>query len=964
MLSDEGSVDSFKGSEVLCSGAGHQSLIWEFLVEYLEMIRGRPCKHYLSVNFRNLVTTCTVPLDPPTTSSFSSASEHKTLCYSLVEQLIRRGLFLPAQQVIQRIVTQSSSISEAISIVDFADERGLKLDLAIHGLLCRQLVYSRPQLAELLYNRKFIFEGAEPDALLLDAMVICFCRLGKFEEALAHFNQLFSLNYVPSKVSFNAIFRELCAQERVFEAFDYFVRVNGAGIYLGYWYFNVLMDGLCSKGYMEEALELFDIMQSTNGYHPTLHLFKTLFYGLCKSRWLVEAELLIREMEFRGLYPDKMMYTSLIHEYCKDKKMKMAMQAFFRMVKIGCKPDNYTLNTLIHGFVKLGLVEKGWLVYNLMTEWGIQPDVITFHIMISKYCQEGKVDSALTILNCMVSSKLSPSLHCYTVLIKALYKDDRLEEVNELLKSMLDNGIVPDHVFFFTLTKMYPKGHKLQLALNILEAIVKNGCGSDPSVILATTKCQTSSNLVQKIDILLHKIFNSNLNLASMAFSIVISALCETENLDCALDYLHKMVSLGCKPLLFTYNSLIKCLCKEGLFEDAMSLIDHMQDYSLFPDATTYLIIVNEHCRQGNVKAAYYILRKIRQRGLKPSVAIYDSIIGCLSRKKRIFEAEGVFKMMLEAGVDADNILYLTMINGYGRNGRILEARELFEQMVENSIPPSSYIYTALISALVKKNMTDKGCLYLGMMLRDGFSPNAVLYTSLISHYLKIREVEYALQLVDLMERSHIEPDVIFYVALVSGICKNVSVNKKKWCSEKESQKAKTTLFHLLHETTLVPRDSNMIVSANSAEEMKSLALKLLEKVKDVCIVPNLHLYNTIICGYCRMDRMLDANHHLELMQKEGLRPNQVTFTILMDGHILAGDVNSAIGLFNKMNADGCIPDKVAYNTLLKGLSQEGRLSDAFGPVFKFFEELMSINFYLIGMVQIGRPHPVKKIIA
>lgn len=215
-------------------------------------------------------------------------------------------------------------------------------------------------------------------------------------------------------------------------------------------------------------------------------------------------------------------------------------------------------------------------------------------------------------------------------------------------------------------------------------------------------------------------------------------------------------------------------------------------------------------------------------------------------------------------------------------------------------------------------------------MLGDGFSPNAVLYTSLIQHFLKMGEVEYAFQLVDLMERSQIEPDVIFYITLVSGVCKNLIVNKKRWCMLKEeNQMAKMKLFHLLHETNLIPRDGNIIVSAHSTEKMKSLALRLFQKVKDVSSVPNLHLYNSLICGYCRTDRMLDANHHLELMQNEGLRPNQVTFTILMDGHILAGDVNSAIGLFNKMNADGCIPDRIAYNTLLNGLLRGRRLPDA-----------------------------------
>lgn len=63
-------------------------------------------------------------------------------------------------------------------------------------------------------------------------------------------------------------------------------------------------------------------------------------------------------------------------------------------------------------------------------------------------------------------------------------------------------------------------------------------------------------------------------------------------------------------------------------------------------------------------------------------------------------------------------------------------------------------------------------------------------------------------------------------------------------------------------------------------------------------------------------------------MQKEGLRPKHVTFTILMNGRILVGDVNSFIGLFDKMHVDGCISVKVAFNTFLKGLSQGGRLSD------------------------------------
>ncbi|KAG7014823.1 Pentatricopeptide repeat-containing protein, partial [Cucurbita argyrosperma subsp. argyrosperma] len=229
-----------------------------------EMIRGRPCKYYLSVNFRNLVTTCTVPLDPPVTSSSSSASEHKTLCYSLVEQLIRRGLFLPAQQVIQRIVTQSSSISEAISIVDFAAERGLELDLDTHGVFCRQLVYSRPQLAELLYDKKFTFGGAEPDASVLDSM---YCQEGKVDFALTILNSMVSCNFSPSLHCYTVLINALHRDDRLEEvsellrsdvnsAIGLFNKMNVDGCIPDEVAYNTLLKGLSQGGRLSDALAL------------------------------------------------------------------------------------------------------------------------------------------------------------------------------------------------------------------------------------------------------------------------------------------------------------------------------------------------------------------------------------------------------------------------------------------------------------------------------------------------------------------------------------------------------------------------------------------------------------------------------------------------------------------------------------------------------------------------------------
>ncbi|XVF49346.1 hypothetical protein PTKIN_Ptkin04bG0004300 [Pterospermum kingtungense] len=940
---------------------------------FLSMIKKRLLsrRHFFKT-WRAVATSAALPLETPYATVSSTPTHHNsfTLSLTLTEQLINRGLLSSAQKLIQRIISQSSSVSDAISAVNFVTSRGLDLDLSSYAALFKKLVQSgHPKLAYSLYSDNIIGRGIDPDPSIVNSLVVCLCKLGKLEEAVVLFDRL--KNDSCEKPAFSAIVRQLFVQERFLDAFHYFVRMNNISVNLGCWYYNVLVEGLCHKGYLQEAIQMFDLMRERIGLLPTLHSYKSLFYGLCKQGWVLEAESLFGEIESQCFFVDRKMYTSLINVYCKDKKMKMAMRVYLRMLKKGCKPDCYTYNTLIHGFAKMGLFDQSWVIYNQMIDQGMQPGVVTYHVMMSNYCWKGKVDCASMLLRNMVSNNLVPNVHCYTVLITSFYKKNRLMEADELYKSMLTGGLVPDHILFFKLMKMYPKGHELHAALIIMNAIALNGCGFDP----LSLPVSATEDLQQKIELLIGEIAKSNLSLAKVAFTILISALCEAGKLDIALHFMDKMVNLGCRPLLFTYNSLVKCLSQEGCFEDAKSLLDLMQDQGIFPDQATYLIIINEHCKRGDLASAFDILDQMVDRGMKPGVAIYDCIIGSLCREKRMFEAENMFIRMLESGVDPDEIVYMTMINGYSKNGRAVEAHQLFEKMIEDSIRPTSYSYTALIGGLMKKNMTDKGCMYLDRMLGDGLVPNVVLYTSLINNFLRKGEFEFAFRLVDLMDRNQIELDLITYIALVSGACR-ILTSRKRWCSTKRgSERAREMLFQLLRRRCLILRERNLRVSDGSPEAVKCFALKLMQKVKETRFMPNLYLYNGIISGFREADRMQDAIDHFELMQKDGVCPNQVTFTILMGGHIKAGEIDHAIGLFNKMNADYCCPDRVVYNVLVKGLCQAGRLLEALSllhtmhkrgfipskatydnllahfcacylciPAFKIFEEMLSHN--------------------
>lgn len=908
---------------------------------FKRMVTRKPgSSHFLSKTRRRAITSCTLeverePLANVASASQSTFSDHKMFCFSLADQLINRGLIASAQQVIQRLIANSASLSDALSAADFAAVRGMRFDSGSYSALMKKLIkFGQSQSALLLYQNDFVALGIDPDPAILNSVIIGYCKLGNIEDALRHFDRLISKNIVPIKLACVSILRGLFAEEKFLEAFDYFIKICNAGVDLNCWSYNVLIDGLCYKGFLDEVLEVVNIMRKKKGLVPALHPYKSLFYALCKNRRTVEAESFAREMESQGFYVDKLMYTSLINGYCSNRNMKMAMRLFFRMLKTGCEPDSYTCNTLIHGFFKMGLFDKGWVLYSQMSDWGFQPNMVTDLIMISNYCREGEVDAALMLLNSKVSSNLAPSVHCYTVLIDALYKHNRLMEVDELYKKMLANRVAPDHLLSFILLKNCPEGTELQHALMLLCEFAKIGCGIDPLARSISATLNPTGDLCQEIELLLRKIVKSDPKLANVAFTIYISALCKGGKYEKAYVCLFQLVNFGYRPLVFTCNTLIKCFYQVGFLEGANAIVELMQDTGTVADVETYLIMVEGNCKWGNLDSALDILDQMEVRGPKPSVAIYDAIIGHLCKEKRILEAEDMFKRMLKAGIDPDEVFFTTMINGYLQNRKPIEACQLFEKMKENSVQPGSYPYTALISGLVKKGMVDLGCMYLDRMLADGFVPNVVLYTALINHFLRAGEFEFASRLENLMVTNQIEFDLIAYIALVSGVCRRIT-GRKKWLDVNRcSDSGKEMLFHKLQQGTLVTRTKSTAFSAVFSNGKKGTVQKIVLKVKDIEFMPNLYLYNDIFLLLCGVGRMDDAYDHFQMMKREGLRPNQVTFCILINGHIAAGEIDQAIGLFNQMNADGCVPDKTVYNTLLKGLCQAGRLSHVFSVFY------------------------------
>jgi pentatricopeptide repeat protein len=100
-------------------------------------------------------------------------------------------------------------------------------------------------------------------------------------------------------------------------------------------------------------------------------------------------------------------------------------------------------------------------------------------------------------------------------------------------------------------------------------------------------------------------------------------------------------------------------------------------------------------------------------------------------------------------------------------------------------------------------------------------------------------------------------------------------------------------------------------------EDLKG-ALALLKDMKAAGLKPDEVTYTTLMQLYVKKEDLKGALALLEDMKAAGIKPDEVTYTTLMQLHVKLEDLKGALALLEDMKETGIEPDKVTYNTLMQ----------------------------------------------
>lgn len=431
--------------------------------------------------------------------------------------------------------------------------------------------------------------------------------------------------------------------------------------------------------------------------------------------------------------------------------------------------------------------------------------------------------------------------------------------------------------------------------------------------------------LVQKNVILLaltlyNMMLKSNLDMGCDTFNVLIDGLCKNGMTEAALNLYEEMTSRRILPNRITYTVVISGLCKAKRTSDAYNLFKVMVNSGCQPDSATYNTLIDGYCKQGMIDEACLLVKSFQDDGFDVGIEGFSCLIHGLVKANRIGEAEELFQKVLEVGLEPDVVLYTIMMRGLTAAGRLKDAVNMFRGMLGKGVVPDTQCYNVLIKGFCDSGLLDDAeSLKLEISQHDQF-PNTCTYTILICGFCRNGLLVEAQQIFNDMEKLGCSPSVVTFNALIDGLCKAGKLDEAQLVLYKMEVGRSPSLFlrlsqgadRILDTASLQKKVEDMMESGSILK-----AYKLLQKLADSGVVPNVQTYNTLIHGMCRARHINIALKLLEELQLKGHSPDAVTYATLIYALQMVDREGDAYKLFAQMNANGCKPISSVYKTFM-----------------------------------------------
>ncbi|XP_030441197.2 pentatricopeptide repeat-containing protein At1g06143-like [Syzygium oleosum] len=357
-------------------------------------------------------------------------------------------------------------------------------------------------------------------------------------------------------------------------------------------------------------------------------------------------------------------------------------------------------------------------------------------------------------------------------------------------------------------------------------------------------------------------------------------------------------------PNAFVYNAMIRCLARGCSPVPALECYKSMlrDDVRATSFALSSLVKACGAAQGSGLGESVH--GHAWRNGFGSHVFVQTALIDLYAGFGNIIESRKVFDEMPER----DAFAWTTMVSAHARSSDMSAARALFEEMPERNVAA----WNAMIDGYARLGDVELAeSLFEQMTVRDIIS-----WTTMITCYSQNGRFREALTTFREMTAHGITPDEVSIAAVISACAHLSALDAGKEIHHYAMQNRFCVDVYI--GSALV----DMYAKCGSLDSSLVVFYKLREK--------NLFCWNSVIEGLAMHGYAENALKMFEMMEREKIKPNGVTFVSVLSACTHAGLVDEGRRWFCSMTDDYNItPGVEQYGCMVDLLSKAGLLEDA-----------------------------------
>lgn len=432
------------------------------------------------------------------------------------------------------------------------------------------------------------------------------------------------------------------------------------------------------------------------------------------------------------------------------------------------------------------------------------------------------------------------------------------------------------------------------------------------------------------------------------------------------------------------FNDVITGLGQQGDLGAAKFVVSFLSKAGYKPDMYLYRALVDACAMCGQPAEAYSVFQEILEAGLSPNIYVCNSLLH--ANVMDLSLVRKIYKQMQDLGVKADPPTYHILLKAFCAAGRHQLVCHLYEEVkscvAQNTIHLDNLTYSRFIQAFGDARMWQLAVRVKDDMLQAGVVPNAVTWNCLIGVFATCGLGGEALRMFHSMILGGCDPNTASYNMVLRAFAEGGHEEKAFQLFEEWKRDG---LFSSILREDFSSADLNLdtgqqgdevLHTAHLQQTTSSESLRNWARSAGSC-KPDLVTYNTMLKACTQTPQ--DAELLMQEMRSAGIRPDQkswstlldtygsagdlegaskvfwdmkqasvphdaVSFTSMIKACVLARDSDTAFRYFDQMKAGGIQPNAVTYNTLLRAQRKSGQLSDV-QRALALYEEMREAGY-------------------